>query len=395
MAQVTDPRAVAMIWAVLVRGNERSRIAAVQMLGQIDGPSASNALAALAIFNPSPEIRARATETLARRDPRDVIGRLIGLVRKPFQYEVRKVDGPGSVGRLFVEGERFNLQRFYQDPPFNPANLPPRLFAPSVPFDPYNMQNMMLVSAAMNGMTITSTGPSPAAAQQAAQALAAHPNNAAAIIKNAAAAPAAAPNMGNNLVYQTLAQAAYRDMQIASAYQAAAQTTQNLQQQLASDIQTVEATNAGINELNNRVLPVLGMITGQDLGSEPEKWKAWWTDQLGYVYESNIPASKPTFTDRGDRDPVHGRHVPPGVLRGRHPGRHDRRSPRDRVDPGRRSRAVAGPHDRACSASGRSSPCTAIGRRRPCGSPSTARRSSPPASTASGRPARAGPWPAT
>ncbi len=221
------------------------------------------------------------------------------MVHKPFQYGDSRVhDGPGSVGRLFVEGERFNLQRFYQDPPFNPANLPPRLFAPSVPFDPYSMQNMMLVSAAMNGMTITSTGPSPAAAQQTAHALAAHPNNAAAIIKNAAAAPAAAPNMGNNLVYQTLAQAAYRDMQIASAYQAAAQTTQNLQQQLASDIQTVETTNAGINELNNRVLPVLGMITGQDLGAEPEKWKAWWTDQLGYVYESNIPATKPTYTDR-------------------------------------------------------------------------------------------------
>ena len=111
-----------MIWAVMVRGSERSRLAAVQMLGQIDGPTASNALAALAIFNPSPEVRARAIETLARRDPRDVIGRLIGLVRKPFRYEVRKVNGPGSVGRLFVEGEQFNLQRFYQRPAAQPRD---------------------------------------------------------------------------------------------------------------------------------------------------------------------------------------------------------------------------------------------------------------------------------
>ncbi len=71
-----------MILAMMVRGSERSRLAAVQMLGQIDGPTASNALAALAIFNPSPEVRARATETLARRDPRDVIGRLIGLIKQ-------------------------------------------------------------------------------------------------------------------------------------------------------------------------------------------------------------------------------------------------------------------------------------------------------------------------
>src|SRR5262249_12724053 len=76
LVEVTDPRAVPMIWAVLMRGGERSRMAAVQMLGQVDGPVASNALAALAVFNPSPEVRARAIEVLVRRDPRDVIGRL-------------------------------------------------------------------------------------------------------------------------------------------------------------------------------------------------------------------------------------------------------------------------------------------------------------------------------
>ena len=52
LTEVTDPRAVPMIWAIFVRGNERQQIAAVQMLGQIDGPSASNGLAALAVFSP-------------------------------------------------------------------------------------------------------------------------------------------------------------------------------------------------------------------------------------------------------------------------------------------------------------------------------------------------------
>ena len=52
LADVTDPRAVPMIWALFVRGGERQQLAAVQMLGQIDGPSASNGLAALAVFSP-------------------------------------------------------------------------------------------------------------------------------------------------------------------------------------------------------------------------------------------------------------------------------------------------------------------------------------------------------
>lgn len=299
IAEVTDPAAVPMIWAVLIRGNERARLAAVRMLGQIDGPAASNALAALAIFNPLPEVRARALELLSRRDPRDVIGRLIGMIRKPFKYEVRRLNGPGSAGRLFLEGERYNVQRFYDDPAVNPAFLPPRLFAPSVPFNPFSVQNMILVSSMMNGMTI-SPGPSAASVQQTARTLAANPHNAAAILKNAQSAPSAPPTVASNMAYSLLAEAAYRDMQIASIYEAEAENTAIQQQRLARDIQAVQATNARINELNRRVLPVLGMITGQDLGAEPEKWKSWWTDQLGYVYESKIPEIKPTFTEAVD-----------------------------------------------------------------------------------------------
>ena len=88
-----------------------------------------------------------------------------------------------------------------------------------------------------------------------------------------------------------------RDMQIASRYQEIAQESRSVQQRLALDIQTVETINTQISDLNDRVLPVLKLITGQDLDAEPEKWKTWWTDQLGYVYQSNIPETKPTLTD--------------------------------------------------------------------------------------------------
>ena len=34
----------------------------------------------------------------------------------PFKYEVKRVGGPGSPGILFVEGEKFNVSRFYAPP---------------------------------------------------------------------------------------------------------------------------------------------------------------------------------------------------------------------------------------------------------------------------------------
>ncbi len=58
LADVTDPRAVPMIWAVFVSGgSQRLQVAAVQMLGQIDGPAASTALATLALLDPDGVVR--------------------------------------------------------------------------------------------------------------------------------------------------------------------------------------------------------------------------------------------------------------------------------------------------------------------------------------------------
>ena len=138
MAEVTDPRAVPMIWTTFITGSERLQLAAVQMLGQIDGPVASTSLAALAVFNPSGQVRGRAIQTLIRRDPRDVVDRLIGMVRKPFKYQVRLVNGPGSPGELFVEGEKFNVRRLYTMTPVDPNRIPVRIFTSDVPFDPFS-----------------------------------------------------------------------------------------------------------------------------------------------------------------------------------------------------------------------------------------------------------------
>jgi hypothetical protein len=292
--EVSDLRAVPMIWAVFVTGHERRQLAAVQMLGQIDGPAASTSLAALAVFSGSGQVRGRAISTLARRDPRDVVDRLIEMVRKPFKYQVRPVNGPGSPSELFVEGEKFNIRRLYAMAPVDPNQIPARIFAPSVPFNPFSLPNLL---TAMGG-AFGSTPAQAATAAQAAQAMSENPQGAAAIVNQLVgfqSLPGANP--ANNLIGSTLAIAAQRDMQIAAALENIRQSSAALQQRLASDIQAVEATNAEIKALNERALPVLLATTGKDLGAEPEKWKNWWTDQLGYAYQSSLAESKPTFTD--------------------------------------------------------------------------------------------------
>ncbi len=115
LAEITDPRAVPMIWALFVPGSETSQLVAVATLNQIDGPAASNALAALAIFSPTAAVQRQASDALGQRDLRDTLGQLISLIRKPFKYQVRPMAGPGSTGVLFIEGEKFNVQRVYRE----------------------------------------------------------------------------------------------------------------------------------------------------------------------------------------------------------------------------------------------------------------------------------------
>ena len=89
---------------------------------------------------------------------------------------------------------------------------------------------------------------------------------------------------------------AYRDYEIGIKLEDLREINQALQTDLAMSVQAVQTANAGINQVNDRVLPILKTVTGQDLGVEPEKWKSWWTDQLGYAYQSNLTETKPTYT---------------------------------------------------------------------------------------------------
>ena len=125
LAGVDDPRAVPSVWRAFGKGGEADQARAAQLLGQIDAPSASRALVALAVWSRSAEVRRVAGETLVRRDPREYADLLIGLIRRPIRFEVKPVAGPGSPGELLVAGEKVDRRRFYIPPPLPAVRLQP------------------------------------------------------------------------------------------------------------------------------------------------------------------------------------------------------------------------------------------------------------------------------
>jgi hypothetical protein len=282
IADVKDARAVPMIWAVLLRGSEKSQLAAVTILAGIDTRTASNALAALAVYSQSAVVRRRAVVELKKRDQRDFVGKLISLVQKPFEYEVKELNGPGSTGQLVLKRDKSETAFTYQFPGVDPSMLP-RYFSSSVPFDPFNAQNLTLAAYAAGAFNSTFPG-------------AGSPNGTMGAISGMNS-----NNPTTNLVNATYALAALRDLQVGMAVARDIQmTNEYLQRKLQSDIQLVERTNQTIEQLDERVLPILKEITGQDLGVEPEKWKKWWAIELGYLAEPDADPkdAKPTPAPR-------------------------------------------------------------------------------------------------
>src|SRR5262249_55065631 len=106
------------------------------------------------------------------------------------------------------------------------------------------------------------------------------------------------PGWGNvtNFVLASQLAAIQRDQQIAAELSRLQQQVQQAQDRLVQDVQTVESWNTAIREINDRVLPVVKTVTGQDLGNDRESWLKWWNEQLGYAYQSPADQYKPTYT---------------------------------------------------------------------------------------------------
>lgn len=289
LAQVIDPRAVPAVWAVFATGGGSGQALAVRILGQIDGVEASRALAALSVFSPSAEVRRLATETLRHRDLRDVVGWLIAQIRKPRKYEVRPVAGPGLPGALFVEGEKFNVQRLYAPPP-----MPEIPLFPGEPIT-YDQAGLPVVSR-MVGLYEKPIDFQPLFGsleeqhRQIGQLPVGNP------IRSLESGELRNRFGSNRVGIVTMARTTQNVTipigQIALQYQASAASAAL---QLENDVATVEGFNRQVRESNERVTGILKDLTGEDHGEDQEAWASWWVDEQGYGYRSTSEPPKPTL----------------------------------------------------------------------------------------------------
>jgi hypothetical protein len=307
LSQINDPRAVPSIWAVFARGDEARQQIAVRLLGQIDAPGSSRALALLGVFSPSPEIRRTATEILRRRDPRDFAGLLVGLIREPIKYKVKKVDGPGSQGELFVEGKDANVRRLY-----TPLAFPTLMPGDQLGVDEYGMPIARRILGTFETWSVeTRRLPEGILANQVGAdrvsqllraggvpaALSAQIGSKIASGANGGSSAAGLPPLPSNMAYET-SSLVTESLQIPIGQmileaRASAAVAAN---QLARDVQNIEVYNTPIREINDRSRAILKEFSGKDLGDKREPWAAWLVDLQGYAYSPQKTSASPPPT---------------------------------------------------------------------------------------------------
>jgi hypothetical protein len=320
LAEVTDPRAVPMVWAVFASGDADRQAVAVRVFGQIDSAGASRALATLAVFGKSPEVRRTATETLRRRDVREFADLLIALLRDPIKYEVKPVVGPGSQGELFVEGKKANVKRLYSPPavpdiPLAPGDrivgyddygLPILRHTVGIigqtPWIPYSrLFSSPTVGAAQREHFLNQMGSIGLGAkgrQIGQQIINAYQGQIGTGDLFAMIAPSIAsrpPNPGTRFSFTLADQVEIPIGQMALEAQKSAYAAQ---QQIQDDVAAIERINAPIRRINDRVLPVLKEVSDQDLGADREAWSKWWIDQVGYTVMPQKYEETPTIVEQ-------------------------------------------------------------------------------------------------
>jgi hypothetical protein len=223
MIGVDDPYAVSAVWAVFASGGPVDQARAVQLLGQIDSSSATFGLAVLAVFSSSEPARRAASEMIVRRDPRDAIGLMVGLLLDPdphpdtvfFRYQCLPIGalGVGSPGITLVEGRRAIVQLSY---------AVDEVAGWSTPMGNINLENLNFSGYEAR-----------AAAQRKRQA---------------------------------------RDLEAL------------VGEFIAEAIREVGPVRDSALQFNGRVIQTLRNITGSDHGGDWESWKRWWVESQGYAY---------------------------------------------------------------------------------------------------------------
>jgi len=294
LARVTDPRAVPSVCAVFgASADPETQAVAVRVLGQIDAAGASRALAVLALSARSAEARRAAAETLKRRDPREFADLLIASILEPIKYEIKAVGGQGKPGSLSVNGKEANLKRIYTPPPVQmPAILPTDQFGFDAAGNAVVYRQVSGTYINFTPLRYTTGGVSPQFASGFPAFLAGHGGGAAGqaaaqtAVKNARQSGVGNTSVlgasngvyaGRNLVNETdIVQIPVGQLIAQAEYANAA-----ARRAMDNDIDQIETYNRAVAASNDRVLPVLAGVAGQDFGTDLASWRNWWVDQIG------------------------------------------------------------------------------------------------------------------
>jgi hypothetical protein len=233
--KVTDPAAVPSIYREFCGGGGADQEIALQILGQVDGPVASKVIATLAVYGKTPGVRRHATELLRGRPAEEFLDMLVSLMKDLLKYEVRPVGGPGSPGILFVEGERFNVQRFYAPPP--PPTFNPRP-GDTISFDADGFP--VVVRTAQSTQALSKTG---------------------------------VPGSKSLVTERDKVTTTTETYSFANAMIEAQRSAMSAQAQLEADVARIDAINEGLRQFNELVMTVAQAATGKSPGRTAKEWR--------------------------------------------------------------------------------------------------------------------------
>jgi hypothetical protein len=290
LLEITDPRAIPSIGRVFA-SVEPQQPRAVRLLGQIDAPQATRALAFLAVYARSSQARRAATETLRHRDPREYADTLIALLGDPIRFEIKHVEGSDSPGELLIEGKKANIRRLYTPP------------------SPFLAGDRFGYDSSGRAVVYRNVGPSSGHIELGAMQFGDSPRSLARQVNSpslyASDLQQVLPIMDQSLAFLPIRPTTaftfyFSDKATIPLGQLKAEAQKSeaaTEQQLRDDARMLEDYNLAVRIGNDRVAGVLNDTTGQSLPSERRTWTTWWVDRVGYASSSLDWTTKPEVTE--------------------------------------------------------------------------------------------------
>ena len=298
---VSDPRAVPSIGRVFAT-TEALQPVAVRLLGQVDSPGSTKALAYLSVYGISPKARRAAAETLRHRDPREYAEPLIALLAEAIRYEIKHVAGIAEPGELLVEGRRTNVRRVYEAPnPFKPDDT----LGQNEAGQPVVIRRVEPgVGASILVSSLLGQAERPVAQPTGSSGLASRRE--VDEVRRIAEADSAFHNLnGLNLEIRFGDRAEIPLAQMAGEVR---RSMAEAEAKIRADARLLEDNNVADRLANGRVADVLNAATGQALAPDRRAWQGWFVEQVGYN------ATSESWTDRPAVDePVSVAYRPPAL----------------------------------------------------------------------------------